>query len=54
MSAYSHNLANALGAIVLMAGAIGLLTFWMVQRAGDAARRPVRAMRARRRRSHEP
>jgi hypothetical protein len=39
MSAYGHNLANALGAIVLMAGAIGLLTLWMVQRASDVARR---------------
>jgi len=53
MSAYGHNLANALGAIVLMAGAIGLLTVWMVQRASDVARRPVRAVRGRRRRSLE-
>ena len=46
MSAYGHSFANALGAIALMAGAIGLLTLWMVQRANDAARRSVRAVRA--------
>jgi hypothetical protein len=45
MRAYGHNLETMLGAIALMAVAICLLTLWVLQCGGAAARRRVLAAR---------